>query len=62
MFLNSAQKKKSSGGSPPEAPRTVQHTGRERLRFVDAELKRANEAIVDLEQRVARLGSIISEF
>ena len=42
-------------------PRTIQHPGRERFRFVDGELKRANEAITDLEARVARLGAIIAE-
>jgi hypothetical protein len=63
-MMFSAQKK-SKGSNPPlgEAPkpRTVQHVGRERFRFVDGELKKADEAIVDLEKRVERLGSIISE-
>jgi hypothetical protein len=63
-MMFSAQKK-SKGSNPPlgEAPkpRTSQYTGRERFCFVDGELKRANEAIGDLEKRVERLGSIISE-
>jgi hypothetical protein len=63
MFSKSA-KNKSKGSNPlgeVPMPRTIKHTGRERLRFVDGELKRANEAIADLESRVARLGAIISE-
>jgi hypothetical protein len=63
MFSKSA-KMKSKGSDPlgeAPMPRTIQHTGRERFRFVDGELKRAIEAIADLEARVQRLGSIISE-
>jgi hypothetical protein len=63
MFTKSA-KDKSKGSNPlgeVPMPRTIQHTGRERFRFVDGELKRANEAITDLEARVARLGAIIAE-
>jgi hypothetical protein len=54
---------KSKGSNPlgESSTRTVQHPGRERFRFVDGELKRSNEAIADLEARVARLGSIIAD-
>jgi hypothetical protein len=63
MFTKST-KDKSKGSNPlgeVPMPRTIQHTGRERFRFVDGELKRANEAITDLEARVAGLGAIIAE-
>jgi hypothetical protein len=62
MFKSAKMKSKGSDplGEAP-MPRTIQHAGRERFRFVDGELKRAIEAIADLEARVTRLGAIISE-
>jgi hypothetical protein len=62
MFANSARKK-SRGEIPGEEPkvRPIQHTGREKLRFLDTEVKRAAEAIADLGQRVERLGTIIAD-
>jgi len=62
-MFNSA-KKKSKGSDPlgeAPMPRTIQHIGRERFRFIDGELKRAIEAIADLEARVVRLGAILAE-
>jgi hypothetical protein len=58
-----AKAKKPSGKSPVavtslRSPKTV---GRERLRHIDGEVAKANEAVTDLEQSVARLNTIIAD-
>jgi hypothetical protein len=59
----SAKKKQSPGEIPGavtslRSPKTV---GRERLRFIDGEVSKAKEAVADLENRIERFESIISD-
>jgi hypothetical protein len=59
----SAKNKQSPGEIPGavtslRSPKTV---GRERLRFAAGEVAKANEAVADLEQRVARFSTIIAD-
>jgi hypothetical protein len=60
MFAKSA-KLKTTPGESSGTVHTAKPDGRERLRFIDGEVRKANDAVADLEKRVERFGSIIAD-
>jgi hypothetical protein len=60
-MFNSAKAKQKPPSESSGTVQTAKLDGRERLRFIDGEVRKANDAVADLEQRVERLGQIVTD-
>lgn len=56
-----SEKRHGLGAAAPTPPAKATHDGRERLRFAAAELAKASDCVADLEARLNRLTTIISD-
>jgi hypothetical protein len=61
MLFRVEKNNKLRGESPAAAVESNPRQGRERLKHFEGEIKKAHEAIEDLENRVARFDAIIVE-